>query len=179
MEMKKIKERLSELLKKKGKEKLLAVAALAGVLLIALSECDAGGNTAASAQSAGDNTSLSTEQYTQQLEQRLSQLLSTIDGAGQVQVMVTLESSSVSNYGANESHSSSNGNSTSESSIVIIDGSDGDVPLIVSESMPAVAGVAIVCEGGDISSVRENIILTVKTVLNIASSRIYVTKMQN
>ena len=68
--------------------------------------------------------------------------------------MVTLESSSVSNYGANESHSSSNGNSTSESSIVIIDGSDGDVPLIVSESMPAVAGVAIVCEGGDISSVR-------------------------
>lgn len=47
--------------------------------------------------------------------------------------------------------------------------------LIKSIENPRVAGVLVVCEGGDSLKVKEKVINAVSTVLNISSGRVYVT----
>ena len=53
------------------------------------------------------------------------------------------------------------------------DGSEG--PLLVSELMPQVRGVAVICEGGYDETVSEEINNAVTAALNITSTRVYIS----
>ena len=117
------------------------------------------------------------------LEQRLEQLLSGINGVVAPNVMVTLESTSERVYARDSRSGSSetpNTNGTavsgdSESSVVLVGSGSAKSALEQSTILPKVRGVAVVCGGAEDPSIREKVVNTVSGVLDISSSRIYVT----
>lgn len=153
------------------------------IFLVALSEWIPSSD-AASATSDADM-----QMYVEQLEQRLTDMVESIDGAGKCRVMVTLENGVEYVYANEQSttsdrmedHSEHSDKTTirddSESSYVIVNATDGRQGLLVTEIQPTVRGVVIVCEGGENEQIKERIMDTVATVLNITSSRVCVTKM--
>ena len=50
----------------------------------------------------------------------------------------------------------------------------GEQALLITEQMPEIRGVAIVCEGGDNEIINEKIKNTVTAALNITSKRVYI-----
>lgn len=135
------------------------------------------------------DASWDTNAYTKTLETQLTDIVEHIDGAGKCRVMVTLENGVEYVY-ANEKSATSNRTEDvsdtsekttvrddNESSYVIVNSSDGKHGLLVTEIQPTVRGVVVVCEGGDDERVRERILKTVATVLNVTSSRVCITKL--
>lgn len=124
-----------------------------------------------------------TAQLEQKLEQRLEQLISEIDGVSAPRVMLTLEQTSQTVYARDErSSSSSSGdesgsdkNSDSESSVVIVGSGSGKAALTESTILPRVRGVAVVCGGAENVLTKEKVVNTVASVLDISTSRVYVT----
>ncbi len=141
------------------------------------------GNTSESDAVLKENNSSDVQlfDYTATIEEKLSNTVSSINGAGKTKVMITLESSFetvyASNAKLNESTTpSDNLQKTTEKSLALTTSSKlGESPVIIKTVSPKIKGVLIVCEGGEISSVREKIISASSTLLNISSSRIYVT----
>lgn len=118
-----------------------------------------------------------------QLEQRLEQLLSGINGVVAPDVMVTLDSTSERVYARDSKSGSSetSGESStavsgdSQSSVVLVGSGSTKSALEQSTILPKVRGVAVVCGGAEDPSIREKVVNTVSGVLDISSSRIYVT----
>lgn len=179
--MKKIlsKENLIELLKdKNSKRKLIAAFAIIGVALIFLSEIGTQKNGSDNSRFA-ETSCINYSEYVEDLNERLSDIIGKIDGVGECSVMITMQNTQESVYAENKENSQ-NGSSVSENSeYVIYDGESGDSPLLINEKMPGVAGVAVVCSGGDNVLVREKIISCVCALFNIPSSRVSVSKLNS
>lgn len=108
-------------------------------------------------------------EYAVQLERQLEAVISQIDGAGKTKVMVTVESTVSYEYATDDSYSESK----YESEIVII---GSDKALIKRIDNPEVAGVLVICDGGDSAVIKEKILKAVATVLDISSNKVYITK---
>ena len=125
------------------------------------------------------------------LEQRLTEIVSHIDGAGRTTVMVTMDSTGEVVYAKDTSvradasttqesgKLSESSSSSADSSHIIIDGKDGDEPLVEKQIEPKVRGVIVLCEGADNPIVENRVTEAVKTALGISSSRICVEKISN
>lgn len=152
---------------------ILVVMGITGVLLLTLSEILP---EKKAEESEDNNIKVNlTEEYEENLEKRLEELLSSISGAGKVNVMITLEGSDESVYATEQKQ----GEKSSEEKYVIVDNSKEETGLLLKVSEPAIRGVGIVCEGSDSAKVRQEIINTVSAVLNISSNRISIAKMKN
>ncbi|MBQ8763642.1 MAG: stage III sporulation protein AG [Clostridia bacterium] len=165
-----------------GKKLLLVVLLLAsGIVLLLLSELIPAEKTA-SAQPAQTTLKTDMQEYSERLEQRLTSIISSIDGAGATKVMVTLESGSENvylhdfDYGENADPSGKNSIERKDE-YVIIDGSSGEQGIVVRTAEPRVRGVAVVCEGGGSEQVRSQIVEAVTALLDISSARVSVAKM--
>ncbi len=110
------------------------------------------------------------EDYAQELETRLSAVLSKIDGAGEVSVVVTVASDGEKIL-AMETSEAADGTVTSEPVFA------GGEPIVLEELKPEIAGVLIVAEGADDLNVRFNLLEAVASVLNINQSIIKVYTM--
>ncbi len=161
-------------------KKVIKAAVIIGaavILLIFLSSFSGGSEQAASLPT--ENTA----ELEQKLEQRLEQLISEIDGVSSPCVMLTLEQTSQTVYARDERSSSSvsgdeNGsdsNSDSESSVVIVGSGSGKTALTESTILPKVRGVAVICGGAENVLIKEKVVNTVASVLDISTSRVYVT----
>lgn len=89
--------------------------------------------------------------YEAELEKRLTDILSEIEGIGELHVMVTLDTSEQTEYGKNEE-------------------------MLLSVKMPQVRGVIVVCGGGDSVVVREKVVRAVTGVFAVSSTRVSVMK---
>lgn len=164
-------------------KKLSAVVILlvSGVVLLCVSEFGAENKTAF-VQSEETTECTEISDYSEQLENRLVSIISSIDGAGTTKVMVTLENSGEdiylhdSDYGENIEPSGKN-TVEQKDEYVIVDGSSGEQGIIVRRSEPKIRGVAVVCEGGGSEYVRAQVIQTVTALLDISSARVSVAKM--
>lgn len=112
--------------------------------------------------------------YCPQTERRLEELLSAIDGVGEVKVMITVSSTEEYIYAQAESV---NGDKK-ENEYVTVRTENGEEALLKQVNTPVITGVAAVCEGGKSDRVREEIYRTITAVLDIPPSRIYVTAME-
>ena len=164
-----------------SKKKLLAVSFLvAGALTLILSETAE--NEPTSQAVTPTVTQSTASDYVEDLENRLISIISSIDGAGETKVMITLESGSEDiylhdyDYGENIDP---NGKNIIErkDEYVIVDGDSGEEGIVVRIAEPKIRGVAVVCKGGDSDSVRVRIIETVTALLNINSTSVSVAKM--
>lgn len=167
---------------KLSKKLLLAVLLLfAGIAALLLSELTAA-DKAAFAETTSASKAEDTDEYAIRLEERLTSIISSIEGAGSTKVMVTLESGSEDvylhdyNYGENIDPSGKNSLERKDE-YVIVDGLSGEQGIVVRIAEPKVRGVAVVCEGGGSDVVREQIISAVTALLDISSARVSVAKM--
>lgn len=107
------------------------------------------------------------------LEERLCGLISKIDGAGEVSVMVTLDATSTLVFEKDRKQEETSGGSSKETEVVLA--GSAKQPLQTGEIMPIVRGAAVVCEGAGDPIVKEKVANTVAKALNIGISRVYVT----
>lgn len=122
------------------------------------------------------------ETYIENLENRLTSIISSIEGAGETKVMITLESGSEDvylhdyDYGENFDPGGKNIIERKDE-YVIVEGDSGEKGIVVRVAEPKIRGVAVVCKGGDSDAVRVRIIETVTALLNINSTSVSVAKM--
>lgn len=114
--------------------------------------------------------------YTKDLETRLSNVLSKIDGAGKVSVMITLDGSPelIIAYNTEESNEifDTDDNSIIKKEPIIITQNGSSTPLILSEKLPNVKGVIIVAEGANDVAVKLNLLSATTKLLNITVNSI-------
>ncbi|MEG2769744.1 MAG: stage III sporulation protein AG, partial [Oscillospiraceae bacterium] len=120
------------------------------------------------------------------------EMLVTVEGTGNVKVMITIESGEQYIYAQAEKTNSdlstndasetkeTNEKSTYQSDYIIVeDDSGGKKALTETTLQPEIKGVAVVCEGADNIAVQDNITQMVSTVLGISTNRVCVIKMIN
>lgn len=134
---------------------------------------------------------ISTEHYINQLEDNLTNIVSSIYGAGQTKVLVTLENGKETIYATEEKKNKEEcedkvggettrrqeTDDTERKYITIKDSNGTETALAVTELQPTIKGVVVVCQGGDNPVVQQRVTNAVTTALNITSKRVCVTKL--
>ncbi len=166
---------------------ILFIIGILGIALIFLSDLSFMKNNKNSSEDITNQESISTNEYITGLENKLSEIIKNIDGAGNVKVMVTLESSEKSVYAVAEKtdldinqnvEQQSSEKTSYQSDIIIVENENGNKTALKETTLqPQVKGVAVVCSGGDKPSVQNEIMQMVSTVLGVSSNRVCVTKM--
>ncbi|HOA34255.1 MAG: hypothetical protein GXY95_02135 [Clostridiales bacterium] len=175
--------KLFENLKKDKKALWIMLIGVAVMLIIMGTEFVPGGK---SKKKHSDAESPSIGDYESILEDKLTDLLASVSGAGRTKVMVTLDRTEEYVYIYDESKEEeikgdggTAKSSTKTSYIIIEDGkSSGESGLKSVIIMPKVKGVAVVCEGGDIPSVKQQINEIVTSVFDIPSTKVSIAKMK-
>ena len=170
-------EKINKLIKN---PKLLVAVGIFGLLLVLLSSFVPSG----SSQESQPSDECTAAQYSAELEQSVKSIVKGISGDKNPTVVITLESGVKYSYvSADETDtSSSSGGSSGESreskkqSFITVKTADGgEQPLIVTEIMPQIRGVAIICSGGNDEVIAEKIENAVTAALNITSKRVYIS----
>lgn len=170
----------------KKQTKILVTVGLIGMALILLSEMIPSGTAKKSTTPVLASTN---EQYVQQMETKLTDMIGSIDGVGTVKVMVTLEHGAEKRF-ASETKSTEDktqdyqGSDTkkvqqrvnSENKYILVDGEDGREALVSTEISPKVKGVVIVCQGADDAQVQQRVTNAVTTILGVGANQVCVTK---
>ena len=117
-----------------------------------------------------------------ELERRLEETLSLIDGAGKVRVMITLKDTGEKVVEKDVSRRSDTGadgaqnTDLSQSSVYEKEGSK-ETPYISNELTPQVEGVLVVAQGGGNSIVKQNILQSVMALFPLEAHKITIVKM--
>lgn len=181
--------KLLESIKADKKLTIIVLVGLAGILLLLISELIPLPEKQ-EAEQAPEETTQTEYHYAQDIEKRLSEIVSSIDGAGKTKVMVTLENGVESVYAADERTASErtsegknegmeiNERSSEENEYIILQSNGSrDEGLVIKVIQPKIRGVAIVCEGGDSAYVRQHVMQAVTAVLDIGASRVSISRM--
>lgn len=125
-----------------------------------------------------------------EIERKLEDILEKIDGAGDVEVMITYQDSgtqvvekdkNTSENSLEESDSTGGVRSTKEQqlqeSTVYEEADAGNTPFVSKELLPKVEGILIVASGGDNQKVKQNISEAVLALFQVEAHRIKIVKM--
>ena len=173
-------EKTRAFLEKYKKPKFLIAIGLIGIILIGLSSFFSGAKT----ETKPAKDSFDTEEYRVSLEKSILSVVKDITGDRKATVLVTLENGVRYSYADDvktdtdltDGEKTKQSRKSSESFHITVKDSSGDEKaLIVTENMPQVRGVAIICENGDDEYVREKIESAVMAALDITSKRVYIT----
>ena len=156
--------------------KIIVAVGLIGMVLILASEMLDKSNVKAENIPQADT---SCQSYTQELENRLNSVISSIDGVGECKVMITLENTTESVYATDVEEKNDSNTSNHKDEYVIYDSDKGETPVLIKEYLPKVQGVTVVCTGGDDTAVREKSIQSVTSLFNIPSNRVSVSKIKS
>ena len=101
-------------------------------------------------------------------EERLEKILSDIDGAGAVSVMITYENTGEKNIAYEKRR-----NDTSYDEKAVMAGGE---PMVINETNPTVKGVIVTADGADNISVKRALTEAVSAVLDVDAHRICIYK---
>lgn len=119
------------------------------------------------------------EDFAESAEGRLEEMLSQMEGAGKVKVMITLASSSEKIVEKDEETTKDETQNTkSETTVYEETAERGQTPYISKELTPVVEGVVVLCEGGDKPVVVQQITEAVEALFSVESHKIKVVKMK-
>ncbi len=108
-------------------------------------------------------------------ETRLSQILSQVEGAGKVQVFLSLAAGEKTLYQTDEEQSSEN----LRRDTVLVTGSDrSQFGLVQQINPPKYLGAIVLCQGADNASVRLSITQAVANATGLGTNQISVLKMK-
>ncbi|MBQ7338207.1 MAG: hypothetical protein IJW40_07110 [Clostridia bacterium] len=123
--------------------------------------------------SAGDELS----QYAKALTREIEQLCASVEGAGTVHAVVSLDGGFTYLYAADrEQKSDASGGAQSSESYITVGSGSGESAVLLTKIPPAIAGIGIVCSGGDRATVRAEIISLLDAAYGVGTNRIYVTR---
>ena len=112
------------------------------------------------------------------VSQQLSEILSQIQGAGEVQVMLSIEKGEETIYQTDEEITGGENTSSRVSTVIITDGDRAQSGLIQQVIPPKYLGAVVLCQGADNASVKLAIVNAVSNITGISSDRISVLKMK-
>lgn len=116
-----------------------------------------------------------------EFESSLEKQLSSIDGAGQVSLLLSIEDTEETVYASNTRKSTSGeANNTYENDLsVISDGSYGEQPIKIKSISPTFRGAVVLCEGADDNNVKFSITEAVSAACGLSMDKISVLKMNS
>ena len=173
-------EKIKVFFEKYKKPKFLIATGLIGIILIGLSSFFSGEKS----ETKLNKDSFDVEEYRVSLEDSIRSVVKDITGDKKATVLVTLENGVRYSYADDvktdtdltDGEKTKQSRKSSESFHITVKDSSGDEKaLVVTENMPQVRGVAIICENGDDEYVREKIESAVTAALDITSKRVYIT----
>lgn len=140
-----------------------------------------------------DNICYDLGSYVGNLEKRVEEVLSDMEGAGKVQVMITVSDTGTEilekdrevnttdleetdNVGGQRKNTESG---QREEAVYIRDAEGNEIPYVVQRKLPEVTGVVVVAEGAGNVKVKENIISAVGVLFNLNEHRIKVIRMKS
>jgi stage III sporulation protein AG len=191
--IKKLKDMLESGNTKKIISNLLIVVIICVVILISLSIFypkreaeDMNTSTDSEVSEVSKDTNIPESAYSDSMESRLETILSQIDGIGEVQVMITYETSTevvpASNTTKSEQTTQENDKqggtrtikqeNTSENIVTVSEKDYRNSPIVIKEIKPIIRGVIVVAEGADNPEVKNNLIEAVTTIFQIKSHKV-------
>lgn len=126
--------------------------------------------------------------YITALENKLEQTIEGMEGAGKVDVMITLKDTGEKILDKNQPYESEEETNTEENKeskknriqnnqeTVLVETEGNTEPIIVRELYPDIEGVVVVCEGGDNSALTVKIKEAVQALFSIDAHKIVVCK---
>lgn len=140
-----------------------------------------------------DNDSYELDAYVESLEKRVEEIISAMEGAGKVRVMITVsdmgtevlernrevtasELEETDNAGGSRKNTE---NGQKEEVIYRRDADGNEIPYVVQRKLPEVTGVVVTAEGAGNAKVKENIIDAVGVLFNLNEHRIKVIRMKS
>lgn len=117
------------------------------------------------------NTVQQAEEQSQNVALELSQILSQIEGVGEVEVMLTVETGAQTVYQYDES-------SGKTDTVIVTDENRAESGLIRQIHSETYRGAIVVCQGADSAAVRLRVIEAVSMVTGLRSDQISVLKMK-
>ena len=109
--------------------------------------------------------SVSLEEYEKELEKKITELCSRVDGVTNVTVAVSLSGGFEYVY------------ATDSSGKPVTVGSGGSASgIIIKKKVPEIAGIGIVCRGGGNEAVRNRLVSLVSAACGIGANRVFVTE---
>lgn len=109
----------------------------------------------------------------------LAQVLSTIAGAGKVQVLLTVAAGEQTIYQTDDVSSTDGETSNKQTdTVTVTDAQRNEIGLVRQIIPPIYQGAIIVCQGADSPTVRLSIVDAVSKVTGLGSDRISVLKMK-
>lgn len=176
MSVNKLKDSLTSFISGDSKKiKIIIAVGLIGIVLIFASDMLHKGNE----KQEVSNEKISYEEYTQQLENKLMSLITSIEGVGECHVMITLETTTESVYATDVEMKNDDNSINQKDEYVFYDSEKGETPVLIKEYLPKVQGVMVVCTGGDNIAVKEKIIQAVTSLFNIPTNRVSVSKIKS
>lgn len=152
----------------KKKTLLLLLLALLGIVLMLFSKC---GEDKAGEQVASEPSALDPALYAEQIEEKVEALCNKIDGVSSAHAVVTLKGGYRAIYATDAQY----GSSVNKSETVLIGSGSSEKALLIGYENPEIAGIGIVCSGGDDAYVRAEIISMISAAFDLGSNKIFVS----
>lgn len=167
-------EQIKKAISKIGPMKLCIVI-VCGIFLMAISwgerEKDTVTTSTTEEEPASELTSL--DEYKQEREEELRQLLQKVEGVGAADVMITLKAS---NEKVTLKDNSVKGENNEEKTVLVENHNRDSSPYIVQEKEPEIEGIVVVCDGGCDSVIKREITEAIGALFSIESHKIKIMK---
>lgn len=153
------------------------LALLLGILLLAAGKGFS--ETEKEASNQPQTTEKSTVSADRETERRMAEILSKIEGAGQVDVMLTYRQTEEKTIAHNETREESGEALRTEQTAILLEDGDGATqPLILTENSPVVEGVVIAAQGADQPAVAAAMNQAAQALLDVPAHKVAVLKMK-
>lgn len=119
-----------------------------------------------------------TEPVQTDITQELSRILSQIQGAGKVQVMLTVRVGQTTVYQTDRTESGGETGSLSQDTVIVTDSNRTQQGLVQRVDPPEYLGAIVVCSGADSAAVRLSILEAVSRITGLGADKISVLKMK-
>lgn len=155
-----------------GKYKYAAIVLVIGLVLLLLPS-----NIGQTKQTVAENTPNDSSLYLD--SETLAQILQSVDGAGEVKVLLSIASGERTYYQTNNDiDNATDGTNTKIETVIISDSQHNEAGLITQIDSPIYLGAIVVCEGADSAAVRLAITQAVAKITGLNTDGICVLKMK-
>lgn len=111
-----------------------------------------------------------------ELQKELGEILSRIDGAGKVSVMLTIRSGTERIFAVDRESEEKDGTVELREEIVVVSGDSGENAVLIGQNYPTFQGALVVCPGGSNPEVQLALTRALSALTGLSANRILVCK---
>lgn len=153
----------------------ILLALMLGILLLAVGKGFSG------TERKEENPPQTMEQETadRETERRMAEILSKVEGAGQVDVMLTYRQTEEKTIAHNETREETGETLRTEQTAILLEDGDGATePLVLTKNSPVVEGVVITAQGANQPAVAAALNQAAQALLDVPAHKVAVLKMK-